>query len=204
MPAATFAKTTRRVDEAIRLESFLVDRDPLCIACLFGLGKSYQFAGRLEDAEETFRTLQAILAGGGEWNMGMIKLAKGEPEAALESFGQLDHHEYIRLQGRAMALFDLGRIDDFEGTMAELVEMWGEQAPTTVAGAYAWARRNDDAFAWIDRAIANGRLVDIQTEFPELPFDRIRDDDRWMRVMERIGRAPDQLNDYSFSVRLPE
>ena len=107
------------------------------------------------------------MGGGGEWNMGMLLLLKGEPEAALESFEQLDHHEYIRLQGRAMALHDLGNIGEFEKVMEELIDGWGDQWPTTVAGAYAWAGRADDAFDWLDRAIESGGLLDIQTEFPQ-------------------------------------
>ena len=202
--AAAFAKATRRIDQAIQLEEFLVDRDPLCTGCWHSLGKSYMYAGRIDEAEQAFRTFQVVVGGGGEWNMGMIMLAKGEPEAALQSFERLDHHEYIRLQGRAMVLHDLGRVEEFGQVMRELIDRWGDQWPTTVAGAYAWAERHDDAFAWIDRAIESGGLIDIQTEFPELVFDRIRDDERWIPVMERIGRAPEQLGDFEFTVRLPE
>lgn len=202
--AASFAKFTRRIDQAIELEEYLVDRDPLCTGCWHSLGKSYMYGGRIDKAEQAFLTYQVIVGGGGEWNMGMLLLLKGEPEAALESFEQLDHHEYIRLQGRAMALHDLGNIGEFEKVMEELIDGWGHQWPTTVAGAYAWAGRADDAFDWLDRSIESGDLLDIQSEFPQPVFDKIRDDERWPKVMERIGRAPAQLGDFEFAVRLPD
>lgn len=202
--AASFAKFTRRIDQAIELEEYLVDRDPLCTGCWHSLAKSYMFGGRIDKAEQAFRTYQVIVGGGGEWNMGMILLLKGEPESALASFEGLDHHEYIRLQGRAMALHDLGKTEEFETVMTKLVDGWGNQWPTTVAGAYAWAGRADDAFEYLDRAIESGGLVDIQTEFPLPVFDKIRGDARWTTIMERIGRAPEQLGDFEFTINLPD
>ena len=103
-----------------------------------------------------------------------------------------------------MALHDLGRHEEFDQVMTRLVDRWGQQWPTDVAAVYAWAGQADEAFSWLDKAAESGGLVNIQTDYPELTFDKIRGDDRWLALMERIGRSPAQLGDFEFAVRLPE
>ncbi|MGI9234247.1 MAG: tetratricopeptide repeat protein [Woeseiaceae bacterium] len=201
--AADFAKLIDRVDHAIELEEYVLERDPLCNDCRFNLGKSYLFAGRLDEAEEIFRTLRIVWGGGLEWNLGVILLSKGDPQAALESFEELDHHEYIRIQGRAMALYDLGRHADFESAMQELQTGWGDDFPTVVAEAYAYVGQSDATFEWLEKAVATN-LVDLQTDFLEPTFNKIRDDARWHSLMEKIGRSPEQLAEIDFQVDLGE
>lgn len=199
--AADFAKLIGRIDHAIELEEYVLERDPLCNGCRYNLGKSYLFAGRLDQAEEIFRTLRIVWGGGLEWTLGVILLSKGDPQAALESFEGLDHHEYIRIQGRAMALYDLGRLAEFESAMQELQSGWGEDFPTVVAEAYAYTGQPDAAFEWLEKAVTTN-LVDLQTDFPEPTFNKIRDDVRWHSLMEKIGRSPDQLAEIDFQVDL--
>lgn len=199
--ASTFAKHVGRMEQALILDEYVVARDPLCSGCRFWLAKLYMYMGRLDEAEQAFRTMQ-VADGGGEWNLGTILLLKGDPESALASFRQLDHHLYLRLQGMALAYHDMGRRDEFEAAQRELLDEWGDRQPLEIAQLYAYTGQLDTAIEWLEKSIALNP-ADLQTDFPEPLFWNLRDDPRWDALLERVGRSPRQLAEVQFNVSLP-
>jgi TolB-like protein/DNA-binding winged helix-turn-helix (wHTH) protein len=200
--ANTFAQLIGRLDEAIELGVYLVERDPLCMDCRRRLARSYEFAGRLDEAEAVLLAARELGPGGYEWSLAQIHLQRGEPEAALASVRELDHHPDWRLMGEAMALHDLGDEKAFESTMAELEAIASDSSPILIAMAYAWTGPADEAFEWIDRSLEHNP-TDLRTEFLRPQFNKIRDDPRWDAALRKVGRAPEQLEAIEFEVRRP-
>ena len=197
--AAWFAKLIGRTDEAITLEEHLVDREPVCADCRYMLGKSYLYAGRLEEAEASFRFSRTMGTGGGEWDIGVTLLLQGKPELALEQFENFHSYESLSVQGRAMALYDLGRHEEYDLAMQELIERWGADYPSFVAEALAYTGQIDAAFEWLEKSVAQ-REIDLQTYYREPVYDKLRDDPRWDRIMRKIGRTQEQLEVIDFAV----
>ena len=196
------ARALGRFDIALELDRWLVARDPLCTLCRIWLTKSYEHLGRLEEAERTIRETQVLMGGGGEWTLGTILLQRGEPEAALESFSALDHHLYLRLAGRAMALHDLGQHEASVAEMETLETDWGAEAAIIIAQAYAYIGQADLAFEWIDRDL-EGRAEFMSGDYLDTLFANLHTDPRWLPLLERIGRSPEQLAQLPFELTLP-
>jgi TolB-like protein/DNA-binding winged helix-turn-helix (wHTH) protein/tetratricopeptide (TPR) repeat protein len=199
----TFAQLIGRLDEAIAMGEFVVSRDPMCGDCQFRLARSYEYAGELEKAGERFEIMRAVDGGGYEWSLGTVWLLQGDTEAALASYRSLDHHLYLRLQGEAMALHDLGRAEESAAKLDQLESEWGDRQPIHVAMAYAYTEQTDKAFEWIGRSLEHHR-PDLRTEFLRPLFWKLHDDPRWEANLRRVGRAPDQLAAIEFEVRVPE
>ena len=200
--AAEFAKFIGRLDEAMLLEELIVDRDPLCVGCRIRLAKSYMFTGRFEDAEREFRTLRATEGKGFLWNLGVVMLHQGRAEEALQSFDQMvdnNYLEYVIVQGRAMALHDLGREGESGAAIEDLIESWGDSYPLEIAQALAYIERTDEAFEWLSKSIADN-AIELQTRYPSPLFNKLHVDPRWDALLEQVGRAPAQVEQIPFTL----
>ena len=196
------ARALGRFDLTLELDRSLVTRDPLCLGCRMWLTQSYAQLGRFEEAEQTVREAQTLMGGGGEWTLGTILLHRGKPAAALESFSPLDHHLYLRLAGRAMALHDLGRHKESTAEIAALEAEWAMEQPIIIAQAYAYIGQPDLAFDWIGRDL-EGRADFARGDYLDTLFANLHSDPRWLPLLERIGRSPAQLARVPFEVPIP-
>ena len=196
------ARALGRFDLTLELDRSLVARDPLCLGCRMWLTQSYAQLGRFEEAEQTVREAQTLMGGGGEWTLGTILLHRGKPAAALESFSPLDHHLYLRLAGRAMALHDLGRHKESTAEIAALEAEWAMEQPIIIAQVYAYIDQPDLAFDWIGRDL-EGRADFARGDYLDTLFANLRSDPRWLPLLERIGRSPAQLARVPFEVPIP-
>jgi TolB-like protein/DNA-binding CsgD family transcriptional regulator/Flp pilus assembly protein TadD len=201
--AALLLQSLGRLDEAIALQEYDRAHDPVDPRSHANLGENYVAAGRWSDAIASLETALRLAPDGiaaHHW-IGLAWLFKGEAEAALEAF-ERESDEGFRVKGRALALYALGREDEYRATLDELIERWGEQRPAEVAQVYAWTGESDRAFEWLDKAAKHGHqhFAYIVTE----PlFAKLCDDARWLPFLERIGRSPAQLAAIKFEVRLP-
>ncbi len=196
--AAEFAKFIGRLDEAMALEEMIVARDPLCDFCRSRLAKSYQFAGRAEDAAREYETLRSMYEGH-HWNYGITLLMLGRADEALASFRQMQDFEHLRLQGEAAAECALGERGAADATLATLADIWAEQHPQEVAKAMAFCNRLDTAFDLLEQSLPAG-AVQLQTEHLSPFYERLRDDPRWSDLLRRIGRTREQVDAIPFSL----
>jgi len=207
--AGSFYIGLMRLDRAIQMLEYNLARDPLCTPCLYLATKAYIYAGRLDEAEKAARQYTA-LTGGGTHTIGIILLLKGENEAAKAQFDSLGENMAppTRLHGRALGLYAVGQMEEFEKVFAQLREEYGTAYPGAVVNSqgfiaeiYAWTGNRDAAFEWLNRALEEeGPMRYLHLE----PLYRnLHDDPRWLQLLEGIGQAPDQLAAVRFDVTPP-
>ena len=197
--AAVLARFLDRLDEAVALQEFAIDRDPLTPTGHARLGINYLWAGRLDDAIASLNTALSLSPEfiGAHYNIGTALLMKGDPEAALVAFQKEEGDEEYLIKGTALAYHALGRQVEYEEAFEELRTNWGEQWPSEVAHVYAWVGDADAAFEWLDRAVAQNE-DGLTQQFPQPFFAPIRDDPRWQRFREQTGTSEAQLSAIEF------
>jgi tetratricopeptide (TPR) repeat protein len=201
-PAVQILYSLGRRDEAVALAEYVVGIDPLNRQAHDNLGISYAQAGRFDDAIRSFRTALRLSpdALSTHHNIGMVLLFQGKGEAALEEFS-LEPDEEYRVKGTAIALHAIGQEEESEVALAELIDRWGAQWPSEVAQVYAMTGRIDEAFEWLERQREVGAFNPNNSWLNA--YAALRDDPRWLALLERSGLSPAQLDAIEFNVRLP-
>jgi len=205
--AASFLTELGRLDQSIAIREHLVAREPLCTRCLYGLTFNYMYAGRYDEAEEAVRRLRALYSGGGH-TRGIILLLKGDSEAAMAQFDDLGESMAppVILHGRALGLYATGQQQAFEATFAELRDKFGQPSGKAyldtlgmIAQVYAWTGDKDGAFQWLERATAADGWGPLDLHLHPL-YANLHDDPRWLPLLERTGRTPQQLAKIRFDI----
>ena len=112
-------------------------------------------------------------------------LLEGHPAAALEKFAR-SAEEVFRLQGIAMAQFDLGRTAESQRALDELTAKYARNQAFQIAQVYAWRGDADRAFEWLTR----GRLQrDGGVAFVKCDplLGKIRSDPRYAKLVGELG-----------------
>src|SRR5438067_843074 len=202
--SVTLLQSLGRLDEALALEEAAVRRDPVNVTTLFNLGYHQRMAGRLDAAISSFRTVLSMSPsnGGAHCQLGVALLLKGDAKGALAEIEQ-ETSEIYKMIGLPMAYHALGRKADSDAALAALIAKYEKDAPSNIAGVYAYCGEADKAFVWLDKAVEYGDpgLAEIVTDNL---FDKIRADPRWLPFLRKIGKAPAQLAKIEFKVTPPQ
>jgi TolB-like protein/Tfp pilus assembly protein PilF len=140
------------------------------------LGRAYLSSGRLDEAEESFRTLSSLSPSHrGKLHLWETLLLKGELEVALtmsdSSFkGAIIHY----------AIGDKAKADEY---LDDLIE---NANPYTIASVYGYRGEVDKTFEWLGNDLEN------RGHFPtfilaETAFRSIHSDKRWPLFLEKLG-----------------
>ena len=200
--AATYCYALGRLDYAIALGEFSVARDPVNPSAYFNLSHHYVVAGLHDEAIAAAQAALRLSPGmpGTNYYMGESLLRMGQPQPALEVFLRETDEEW-RVKGTALALYELGRLDEFEEKFTELREGWGDRWPIEIAHVYAWTGDVDAAFPLIEKDFEiNGPGGVMVDPF----FVSLHDDPRWQPLLEKAGVSEEQLAKIDFVVDLPE
>lgn len=111
-----------------------------------------------------------------------------------ESFGEalewiaLEELDYLRLSLSAAVLQYLGRSEQAQEALTELIET-DEGAAFQIAEAYAHWQQPDDAFEWLERAFSLGDpgLAEL---YSSLNLENLYDDPRFAAFAARVGLPP--------------
>ena len=201
--AAALTASLGRMEEAIALQVYVLNRDPLNVRCHRSLGYSYIFAGRPDDAIASFRTALALSPGiiGVHQLTGVALLLKKEPDAALAAIQQ--DEDSWRDIGLVMAYHALGRESESNAALAKAIEVSEQTAAYNIAFTLAFRGEADRAFEWLDKAV---QYRDPGLSYvANMPlFANIHNDSRWPPFLENLGRSPKQLASIKFEFRLPD
>jgi adenylate cyclase len=201
--AGSFAHLIGRHDEAIILMKRALELDPLCTFCMYLLSKIYMNAGLLKEAEDARHQYKNLGGHGGDYTMGILKLLQGNPEAALASFEGDGVNDRNISSGRAMALYELGRLEEFETALADQIKNWGDEYPRDVATVYAWIADTNKACEWLEKAYA----LDVESFYEQIidpVFRKMHGTPCWISLHERMGFSAERLAAIEFKVTLPE
>jgi len=167
---------TGQFDLAIAQYKAALAMEPIVPEFYFFLGRAYLSSGRLDEAEETFRTLSSLSPSyRGEFHLWETLLLKGELEAALAASDTtfklaIVHH----------ALGDTAKADVY---LAELIE---NANPYTIASAYGYGGEVDKTFEWLGNSLENSDYFPTFV-LAETAFRSIHSDKRWPLFLEKLG-----------------
>jgi serine/threonine-protein kinase len=202
--AASLLEWLGRLDESIRLQEYCMARDPTNAGIFNNLGIVYRYANRLEEARSTLSTALALNPGmmGVRYELGVVDLLDGRPEAAVDSFQQEDA-EVFRQLGLAMAAHALGHDGESDRLLREVSSKYGEYVAYFIAQAHAWRGEPDEAFDWLEQA-KSADWRDLNSAVNEPLLRSLYGDPRWLKFLQSIGRDPERLAAIRFEVPPPE
>ena len=176
-----------RLDEAIDLYRRAVEQDPLSAAGYQVLAIAYHAVDRLREAEEAYRTALELGPNrmGVQYGLGLVLLARGRGEEGLRH-ARLEPEEVYRLWSSSVILHHLGRRDESEAALQELIQKYGDGGAYQVAEVYAARGEVDEAFRWLERAyeLKDGGLSEMK---PEPSFRSLHGDPRWETILRKVG-----------------
>jgi len=192
-----------RLDEAIELGAYELERDPLFVPGHWNQGLRMLAARRWDDAIEEFETVLRLNPMSQDTWFGIADalLFKGDPEGAYEAATKI-LSEPDRLFRLALTCHALGRNSEADQALAELIEKYGDIWPTSIAGVHAFRGEADRAFEWLAAAVERGDSGLHESVFLR-PLQDLGDDPRWLPFLESIGKSPAQLAAIELDVRLP-
>ena len=107
-------------------------------------------------------------------------------------------HDFFNLYARNFALFSLGRTEEADVLLKELVDTYGGTEATNMADIYAFRGEIDTAFDWLNKAAAIKDPVLLEgLNFPS--FKILHQDPRWQDLIEMMGLP----EDHGYAMELP-
>jgi Tfp pilus assembly protein PilF len=179
-----------RLSEAIDLLRRSTELDPLSASAWTSLGLLQVAAGHGDDGERSLLRATEVdpendYARSG---LGVRHLLAGRPAAALAETNRCSPGLW-RLRGAALAEHDLGKTREASAALSELTARFAYPSPYQIAEVHAWRGEADQAFAWLEKAVAarDGGMLLLQWD-PLLA--RIRSDPRMAALLRRINLNP--------------
>lgn len=201
--AAAFMRILGRLDEAIEIQEYVVTLDPLGPINYDLLTWSYLNAGRSGDALSAVTTLRTLSPNYGGLNTleGLALLQNGDYEGALSAILK-EPREFWRLVNLVKAYYRAGQADLSDVALSKLTKEYGAERAYWIASALAYRNEVDRSLEWLERAIQtrDSRLHFVLTD---AAFNNCREDPRWISVLHRLGKSPEQLAAIKFDVELP-
>ena len=203
-PSAQFAMVLGRDEQALEIARRALRDDPDNSTIWVMVGRVQRAARRYDEAIASYRKvleLAPALSGAHQYlTQTYLMRAHGQADldaAHAEAIAEQD--EAYRLIALALAEWGLGHKAESDAATAELERKYEHDSPYNLAYIYAYRHDADRVFAWLDKAIEYNDTG--MHEVGRLPmFDPVREDPRWQRLMERLGRTPEQHAAIRFDV----
>jgi predicted Zn-dependent protease len=116
--------------------------------------------------------------------LGKILIAEGKPQPALAEI-EKEPLEWGKLTGQALAYHALGREQDSNAALTDLIAKYDTNADYQIAQVYAYRGESDKSFEWLERAYKqrDAGLPDIKTD----PlFKNLRHDPRYTEFLKKM------------------
>jgi serine/threonine protein kinase/TolB-like protein len=151
---AHFASITGHLDEAIKIQRQILDRDPLNASAIGTLGQYLFDSGRLEESMALFRRELQLNphAVGNRSLIGVALALLGKGTEALAEAAEESHQGY-RLWAQSIAHWTLGRKVEADAALHEL-KKYGSGNAYSIAQIHALRGERNPAFEWLTAACA--------------------------------------------------
>jgi tetratricopeptide (TPR) repeat protein len=201
--AALLLQTCGKFDEAIAIQKYVVTVDPTRAATYHNLGITLYYVGRVDEAISALKTALVLSPqrATSHYLVASALLLKHDAEGALKEV-QAEPAENVRMIGLPLVYHALGRKAESDAALTALTTKLEQDASFNIAYVYSFRGEPDQAFEWLDKAVAyhDSGLTDVVVE----PlFANIHDDPRWLPFLRKVGRAPEQLAKIELKVTLP-
>ena len=145
--------------ESLRLLNLAISIDPFNPFSFSTRGLLFQRISRTSNAKKDFRRVLEINPGYRRTHSRIADLLvlEGNPEAALAELQQ--EIPALSLKGLALANHALNRHDESDAALARLVSEGASIAPMSIAQVYAFRGQIEEAFEWLERAIAQKEVT---------------------------------------------
>ena len=172
-------------DEALKFLNASMERNPLFPGTYEILGIWQLGAGRLSEAETSLRRTLELDSSNVyvHYLLGNVLLARRQPEAALVEYSK-ESVDAVCIGGSAMTYFAMGRKSDSDAALGQLVSGMTDH-PFAIAEVYAFRGETDEAFKWLDRALARkdpGLVLLIHNP----AFKKLEDDPRYKPFLPKV------------------
>jgi tetratricopeptide (TPR) repeat protein len=183
---ATIASVMGRLDEAIRIQGRIVERDPLNSAAIGTLATYLLQSDRFEESlglfQQELRLNPHAVGNHGLIGVNLALLGRGE-HAALAEIAQ-ERHDGYRLWASSIAYWTLGRQAESEAALAEMKKQPGANA-YYVAQLHAMRGQVNAAFEWLNRACSE-RQSGCELLKSDRFFRGLRDDARYRALLAKM------------------
>jgi len=184
--AAGAAKYLDHLDEALQLSRRAVALDPLNAGSWVSLAETEFFIGRLDEAATDGK--KAVELSPNVWTghmlLSKIYLLQGRPADALREI-ELVQYDSQRAFLYAMAYYAIGRQKESDAALSELMTKDHALEPYSIATVYAFRNRSDQAFEWLDQALAQREGNVIGTRIDPL-LKTLHNDPRYAALLKKI------------------
>jgi TolB-like protein/DNA-binding winged helix-turn-helix (wHTH) protein len=183
---AHLAAALGNLDEAIKLYKQAIALDPLRANSYLSLGDDLYVATRYDEAVAALQkaldlNTQADFAHG---FLGQILIAKGKPQQALVEIGK-EPNEWAKLTGQVLVYHALGREQNSNAALSELIAKHATDTSYQIAQVYAFRGESDKSFEWLARAYKqrDPGITEIKTD-PLLK--RLSHDQRFTDLLTKL------------------
>ena len=174
------------LDQAVKLAEQVVVLEPLRSNSYLGLGHLLYVAGRYDEARSELQKAldmnpQATFA---HFTLGKILIEEKKLQQALAEV-EKEPSDWAKLTAQALVYHGLGREQDSNSALAELVAKYGTGGAYQIAQVYAYRGESDKSFEWLEHAYKqrDGGLTDIKTD----PlFKNLRRDQRFTELLKKM------------------
>lgn len=145
--AAHLALATGSMDDALQ-------RDPLNLLERRYIARVLYYAGRLDEAEATIRAVLQVNPSlpAAHYELGRILLARGQVAQAVREFES--ENSSWTLLGPPLGYHAQGHTADADAALQKMLDN-SAGSEFQIAEAYTYFGNGDQAFAWLDRAVAS-------------------------------------------------
>jgi TolB-like protein/DNA-binding winged helix-turn-helix (wHTH) protein/Flp pilus assembly protein TadD len=174
------------LDEAVKLYEQAVALDPLRANSHLGLGYLLYMAGRYKESRAALQKAldlnpQAAFA---HADLSKILLAEGKPQQALGEI-EKEPNDWEKLTDQTMVYHALGREQDSNAALAELIAKHHTDSAYQIAEVYAFRAQSEKSFEWLERAYKqrDSGLPDIKVD----PIMKtLRHDRRFAELLKKM------------------
>jgi tetratricopeptide (TPR) repeat protein len=184
--AAILAYKLSRFDEALSQCRKAVGQDPLNGAIWHNLGLIAHAAGQHEESEQAYRKAfelipQRFLSSA---LLSLVVLDQGRIEEARVQAEQ-EPEDFWRIWALAMIEFIDGNVERADEFLERLKREYSDGSAYQIAEVYAMRGDKDEAFAWLERALAE-RDSGMTHAKADPQLRSLHDDPRWLDLLQKI------------------
>ena len=175
------------LNQAVELYEEAVTLDPLRANSRLGLGYLLYMAGRYDEAQVQLQKALDLnpRAAFAHADLGKILIAEGKPQQALAEI-EKEPSDWEKLTDQALVYHALGREEDSNAALTELIAKHDTDSAYQIAQVYAFRGDADKSFEWLERAYKqrDAGLPDIKID----PlFKNLRHDLRYTELLKKMG-----------------